>query len=228
MDLDLAQKAVSSALSGDWKNAVSLNLQILRTNSKDTDALNRLARAKAELGNIKEAKALAEKVLKIDPFNTIAAKSLKRWRGIKNGGLLPTKSMIPEDFLEEPGRTKIVSLLHLGDPKILAKLDAGDIVELDSHSHRVCVLTQDGKYIGRLTDDLSAKLRNLIKLGNKYHVLIKSNDPEEVKVFIRETHRNPKLKAIPSFQPEKIDYISYTPPELVHKKDEETIHLEEE
>ncbi|MEK7112986.1 MAG: tetratricopeptide repeat protein, partial [Patescibacteria group bacterium] len=81
MDIDLAQKAVAQALAGNWKEAVKLNHEILKKDPKDVDALNRMARAYAELGNTKRAKGLVEKVLKIDPFNTIASKALKKWKG---------------------------------------------------------------------------------------------------------------------------------------------------
>jgi len=73
--------------------------------------------------------------------------------------------------------------------------------------------------VGRLPDDISARLRKLISLGNTYKVLIKSVNQEEVKVFIREEARAQKLADTPSFAPEKLDYVAFTPPELVHKKD---------
>ena len=57
------------------------------------------------------------------------------------------------------------------------------------------------------------------KIGNKYQTLIKSIQPDEVKVFIREAERSPKLKDIATFSTEKVDYASFTPPELVHKKE---------
>ncbi len=41
-----------------------------------------------------------------------------------------------------------------------------------------------------------------------------------MKVFIREVKRPNNYFNVPSFTSEKIDYISFTPPELIHKKDE--------
>lgn len=220
MEIDLAQKAVSAALSGDWSQALKLNKKILTENPKDIDALNRLARAYAEIGNIKKAKDSAEKVLKLDPFNPIASKCLAKWKGLTKGEATGTGPTSGEAFLEEPGKTKIVSLLHLGDSKILAKLDSGDEVYLTPYAHRVSATTYDGKYIGRLPDDLAARLRHFMKYGNEYQVLIKSIAPSEVKVFIRETKRAPDLSDVASFSAERIDYVSFTPPELVHKKEE--------
>lgn len=228
MDIDLAQKAISAALDANWKEAVTLNQQILKTSAEDIDALNRLSRAFAELGNIKKAKRLAEKALKLDPFNSIAAKALAKWKGLKKGEPLGSNLTGADAFLEEPGKTRMLSLIHLGDAKLIAKLDAGDTVRLTPHSHRVSVITMDGKYIGRLPDDISARLRKLIALGNEYSILVKSTVSSDVKIFIREVKRATKLSETPSFPPEKIDYISFTPPELVHKKEVLAVPLEEE
>jgi tetratricopeptide (TPR) repeat protein len=209
MNEDLAQKAVTAALAGDWKEAEKINKQILKDDKSDVDALNRLARACAEQGNLKKAKETAQKVLKINPFNQIASKSLKKWKSLRRGETTASGPSSAEAFLEEPGKTKMVSLLHLGASSVLAKLDAGDEVKLTPHKHRVSVTTLDGKYIGRLPDDIAAILRKLTKHGNEYQTLIKSIEPKDVRVFIRETKRSEKLKDTPSFPAEKINYISF-------------------
>jgi tetratricopeptide (TPR) repeat protein len=222
MDTDLAQKAIAEALHGKWKEAISLNKQVLEDNPKDIDALNRLARAHFEVGEIKKARATAEKVLKLDPFNTIAAKALVKWKGIKKT-TSPTSDIVSSSsFLEEPGKTKIVTLLCLGDKELIGKLYSGDEVKLAPHGHRVSVVTLEGKYVGRLPDDLSARLKNMIGLGNKYQTFIKSIETDFIKVFIRETFRCDKLADTPSFTPEKIDYVSFTLPDLIYNNKEET------
>lgn len=228
MDSDLAQQAIEEALKGDWKDAVRTNLQILKGTGKDIDALNRLARAYSELGEFSKAKKTAEKVIKIDHFNPIATKALSRWKVAKHGKTDNSPSTTPEAFLEDPGKTKQVTLIHLGDVKLIAELNAGDRVKIACHPHRVSVLTQNDKYIGRLPDDLASRLRKLIKFGNQYEVFLKSTDPNDIKVFIRETYRSKELESIPSFPAEKIEYVSFTPPELVRKSEESPIQLEEE
>jgi tetratricopeptide (TPR) repeat protein len=219
MDDSSAQKAIDLALAGNWKEAVAANLGILSQNSEDVEAMNRLARAYGELGKISEAREVTKKVLKIDPFNTIALKCLEKLKTSKNLKTQPSNCTAPDSFLEEPGKTKLVTLLNLGDGKVISNLSPGEKVTLSPHSHKVSVNTPDGKYIGRLPDDLALRLRNLIKAGNKYQVLIKSVDPKEkeVNVFMREVERGAKVLNIPSFPTEKIDYVSFTPPELVHK-----------
>lgn len=217
MDESLAQKAIEQALKGNWEEALKTNLQIVKLTPNDIEALNRLARAYAETGNLQKAKSTAEKVLKIDSVNTIALKSLEKWKSLKKTDKLMSSDISSDTFLEEPGKTKIVTLLHTGDTDCLAKLSPGEKVKFLPHAHRVSVVSADGKYVGRLPDDLAARLRKLIKLGNEYQVLIKSVENKEAKVFIRESFKSKDAKDLPSFPAEKIEYISFTPPELVHK-----------
>jgi len=140
----------------------------------------------------------------------------RRWRSgrvLRKGEKAGPSKFSARAFLEEPGKTKIVSLLHLGDSKkVLANLDSGDEVVFKLGNHRISVCTLNKKYIGRLPDDLSVSLIKLIKRGNEYQVFVKSSKPQEIKVFIRETKRVKELENIPSFSSEKINYISFTPP----------------
>ena len=75
---------------------------------------------------------------------------------------------------------------------------------------------------------MSARLRQLTKYGNEYKVYIKAVTEKDVKIFIRETKRADKLRDIPSFPGEKIEYVSFTPPELVHSKEDFVADEEEE
>lgn len=227
MNNDLAQEAVNCALNGKWKEAVLINKSILNDNPNDIDALNRLARAYTETGEVKKAKGISLKVIKIDPSNRIAIKSLARFKDSGTNLNLSNRISSPESFLEESGKTKITPLLYPGDPKIVSNLFCGDIVKLSAHAHRVSICTQDGRYIGRLSDDLSSRLRKLIEFGNEYMVLIKSIDMNNIKVLIRETKRAKQISDVSSFPPEKIEYVSFTPPELVHKRQKQAEVLEE-
>jgi len=228
MDVTLAQKAISLALNGKWEEAVKANLKILSLTPTDVDSLNRLARCYSELGQIGKARKTTQKVLDLDPLNSIAQKCLEKWLVIKNGNRQKIAVTSPESFLEEPGKTKIASLTDLGDSCALASVDSGDEARLLPHAHRVSVTTPDGRYLGRLHDDLAARLRKLLKTGRKYQVLIKSIDPKkEVGVFIREVEPGSKQDLGPSFPTEKIEYIAFTSPELVHK-DKKLMEFQEE
>ncbi len=230
MDTTLAQKAVNLALSGDWEEGIKVNSEILATSPEDIDALNRLARCYSELGKIKEARDTAKKVLTIDPSNSIAQKCLDKWTAIKKGD--KHKQFLassPDSFLEESGKTRIAPLMHIGDTQVLAGVDSGDTVYFLPHTHRVSVTTTDGKFLGRLHDDLAARIRFLLKAGFKYQVLVKSIDPKKgVTIFIKEIEKGRAGESTTSFPPEKIDYVSFTSPDLVHRDVPEVAIPEEE
>ena len=228
MQNDLAQKAISAAISGNWENAVEITQKILQIDKENIDALNRLAKAYSELGNLVKAKSVSSKVLGLDPYNKIANKCIERWKGLKQGESVRSHGVTGNLFIEEPGKTKIVSLINLGGPEVLAMLDAGDEVKFDPHGHRVSVTTIDKKYVGRLPDDIGSRVKQLLTAGNEYMILVKSIDQKEIKVFIRVVKTVPHLANVPSFTSEKIDYVSFTPPELVHKKDDLEILTNEE
>lgn len=218
MNVDLAQQAVQHALNGNWHEAAALNKQIVKDNKNDTEALNRLAKAYFQLGKTKKAISISKKVLKIDPFNSIATKCIDKWKTTDKKNIKLDKASA-RLFIEEPGKTKIVSLINLGAPKLRSSLDCGEEVNLNISGHKISVTTSDGKYLGKLPDDVGVKLKKLITLGNEYKVLVKTLDTNEVKVIIREIKTSPMLTNTPSFTAEKINYISFTPPELVHSRD---------
>lgn len=225
----LAQKAIRAALQGSWNEADSLNRQILKQNPRDTDALNRLARALAELGKSQQARQIYKRVLRLDTYNTIAQRALERLRKKRKAGKQTKSHPVESSFLEEPGRTKTVALIHLGGEPVISSLDTGEPVTLLPHSHRVSVQTEEGRYIGRFPDDLSRRLIKFIRAGNEYKALVRSVEPNQVKIFLKETKRVPQLANSPSFpSSEKQGYISFTPPDLVHEEKPETASLEEE
>lgn len=208
MEENLAQQAVNAAIKADWKLAIVTNSRILKSASKDIDALNRLAKAYTEVGKAMLAKKASKKVLKLDPNNSIARKALLKLKSpIDKSKNAAGPSSFSEAFLEEPGKTKIVKLINLGDTKVTASLFSGDEVNLVCHSHKVSVTTLPGRYIGRLPDDIAARLRKLIKSGNTYKILVKSASREELSVFIQELSRSEKLKDYPSF-PTEISHLN--------------------
>ena len=219
MDKDLAQKAINYALNGNWKSAIEVNELILQDNPDDVDALNRIARANSELGFYLKARKNTNKVLKIDPYNPIALKNLNRWKGLNKSDVVKSKSTDADSFLEEPGKTKILPLINLGSNKERVKLDCGDELKFNFHGHRVSLITQDGKYIGRLPDDIGSRIKKLTQLGYEYLALVKCNEENELKIFIREVIK-PDLPNTPtSFPTEKITYIPYANPDLINKTD---------
>lgn len=207
---ELVQKAIEEALKGNWEEARDLNKQILKQDPKSEEALNRLARASFELGDLQKSTFYYRKVLRLDPYNAIAQKALVRLGKAKRpkksvlksklrkeGGLSPI--LTATQFIEESGKTRAVSLIHLGDNSVINSLTAGEEVRLVPHAHRVSAQTRYGKYVGRLPDDLSRRIIKLARAGNEYKSLVKSSSPGNVKIFIREVKRAPSLGNIPSF-----------------------------
>jgi tetratricopeptide (TPR) repeat protein len=206
---------------------VSIKLEILKTSPDDVDSLNRLARAYAELGEITNATAATKKALEIDPVNPIALKCAEKWKSGINKSPSKASQNSSETYLEEPGKTKLVTLVNLGSPEAFSTLSPGEEVKLTCHTHKLSVISGDDKYIGKIPDELAIRLRNLIKAGNKYQALVKSVSTKEVTVFVREIEHGAKAPDIPSFPTEKIDYVAFTPPELVHRDTPETSNPEE-
>jgi len=226
---NLAQEAIQAALKCEWEEALEINKRIIKNNPKDLDALNRLAKAFIETGDVVKARKTAQKVLGVDPTNNIAINSLEKWKKLtKKDSSKSNKKHGLEFFIEEPGKTKIVDLIHLGSEKNIGEVDTGDEVKIALGKHRVSVLSEAGSYLGRLPDDISSRIIKLSKAGNVYRAFAKSICPREVKIFIREVERSQRVKDIPSFSTEKINYISFTPPELVHKKEDYVIQIADE
>lgn len=226
MSDDLTQQAIQFALSGNWKQAIKINLALLKSNPKDTEIMNRLARAYLQTGQKTLAHRTYAKVLKIDKFNTIALKNLDLLKTLKIDRSVhrpPASSAPTPVFLEEPGSTKNVSLTRLGDDRIIGNLHPGDPVTILCREHNVVAISQTKQYLGRLPDDLAARLRTLLKAGNTYSAWIRSLDlstpTHTVKIFIKEIYRCPKYRDTPSFPlVEKLSYAAFTPPELVHEE----------
>ncbi len=190
MKLSLAQKAIYAALECDWEKALEYNLKLIHNNPDDIHALNRIAKAQYELGNNKQAIAYTKKALKLDALNTIAQKNLERFQKEQNHKDYSKKSQAHSQiFLEEPGKTKIVSLIHLTDSDKLLCLSCAQQVNISCGNHRVNITTNSGQYIGKFPDDLASRIIKLKKSGYDYEVFIKSVDETEVRVFLRETKR---------------------------------------
>ncbi len=206
----LAQLAISAAVEANWDKAAKINQKILTTSPNDTEALNRLALAQSCLGKPNLAQKTYKKVLGVDPYNIIALKNLDkltksagaRTNGSSNGnGIHPKiKSDITKLFLSEPGKTKVISLLNLAPPQILATLNCGDTLLINPKNHSVAISNTDNVYLGALPDDLAHRLISFITAGNVYDAYVKSATTKTLTIFLREVKRAPKFINQPSFQ----------------------------
>lgn len=233
---NLSQQAISAALSHDWNKAVTLNENILKENDKDTDALNRLAYALTQLGKIVLAKKIYHRTLTVDRFNHIAQKNLDRLSLIKKtskyiSSQLNKPCFTPDQFIEEPGKTKTISLKNVAPMSILSRLHIGDFVILFPKKYSVEIRDQNKTYIGALPDDVAFRLIRFLKSGNQYQTCIKNIQKNNISVFIREIKRSKKFVHQPTFITLCYEYsqapIKMNKTKIKEKGEESQVELEE-
>lgn len=197
--MTLKNQAIQTALSGDWENAIALNKNLIHEDPSDIDALNRLALAFTITGKIKEAKTTYNKVLKIDPLNSIALRNIKRIKEKKvSFDNDRTKTLINNKFLEEPGKTKVVELVNIAQPKIVESLRTGQSLEISIRRFKI-FFSEGKQYIGVLPDDIARRLIKFIKNGCLYEAYVKSANGHKVTIFIKEVKKSNRFKDQPSF-----------------------------
>lgn len=217
---NLHRLAIDAALKCQWSEALEINKQIIKLDPENVDCLNRLAKAYMELGKYALAKKSYEDALKLDPYNTIAEKNLKKVSSFKKNGLVnghangidsaSAISMNPEFFLEEPGTTRLVNLIKCAEPSKLLTLSPGQVVNLVIKNKAVYITDSGNQYLGVLPDDTGFHLRKLINGGNKYMSLIKAIKSNGLTILIREVYRSKKFKNQASFldQAKVLNYSS--------------------
>lgn len=203
MQQPLKTQAIQTALTGDWENAVNFNQQLLKENPDDIETLNRLAYAMMAMGKIKKAKDIYLKVLKIDTKNPIALKNIKRLSEKRNGDrqnlVFDPQENFDALFLEESGKTKIIELINVAEPKFICDLQSGKSLNLNIKRLKIFALDDKNHYIGMLPDNIAKRLIKLQKGGNIYEVYVKAVENRKVTIFVRETKRSTKFKNQPSF-----------------------------
>lgn len=194
-----SNQAIQATLSGDWENAIELNKLLLKEKPDDVEALNRMGLAYTVTGDSKGAKKSYEKVIEIDPLNSIALKNLKRLETeTGNNSDSPMIIQVNNIFIEETGKTKVVELINLAQAEVLMSLRTGQSVDMSVK--RLKIFIHQGKnYIGVLPDDIGNRLIKFIKGGNTYEAFVKSSSHQNVSIFIRELKKSAKFKDHPSF-----------------------------
>lgn len=194
----LTIKAIKASQERRWPDCIDLNANIIEENPTDIGALNRLAFCYLQMGQTAKARAAYETVLEQEHHNSIAQKYLNLIK--QKLEIVPPPAMTHEDFIEEPGKTKSVSLQRLADPTVLQCTATATPCELIVKKHRVDVRTVEGKtYLGSLPDDIAFRLQKLITAGNTYSVFVQSTSKKSCIVFIKEVSRNNKTVLTPSF-----------------------------
>lgn len=225
---NLQSEAIGAALSANWEEALRLNQLIIENCPNDVNALNRIGRACFELGNLTDSKKYFETAIKCDPYNQIAIKFIQRIatfdkNGKKNlgkGNHTSTPCIDNDLFIEEPGKTKLISLLKVAEPQKLSLLCPGSQANLVIKNRGIAVTNQDGEYLGVLPDDLSHHLIRLMHGGNKYRVLIKTIKVNGLSILIHEVYRSTRFKNQASFLDNMDANLTYSSDHIVVPDDE--------
>ena len=202
------RQAIALATQGQWKGAVAINKSIIDSFPNDVDAYNRLGRAYIELGGYSQAREAYRRALELDPYNAIAQKNLHSLSllgesTVSFGGNADTAK--PQHFIEETGKAEVVDLYHLASGEILAKMVAGDRVDLKISDSNLIVGNSSGQYLGQVEPKHGQRLIRLMKGGNKYLATIVSSTEDKVTVIVREVYQHPSQAGQPSFLPRGLE-----------------------
>jgi hypothetical protein len=212
----LKQAAIQAAKNADWAQAILLNQEIIDTYGNDLEAMNRLGLAFLKSKKIKEAKKIFNQVLSLDSSNIIANKHLN---SLKNKEI--SADIIFDqnnDFIEEPGKSKIVSLHRLTNKEQLKKIKIGQACFLQLKNRYISITDEHNKHIGALPEDISFRLSRLISNGNQYRCVIYKVNDKQCLVQIKETVRSKKNEQTISF-PSKSQGSLLLPDDFVLEED---------
>ncbi|MBM2826385.1 MAG: tetratricopeptide repeat protein [Dehalococcoidia bacterium] len=197
-----AELAINLAMQSRWEEAVKVNQGILELYPNDVDAFNRLGKALTEMGKYREALESYKNSLGLEPGNAIARKNIDRLSGMGNTTTSPESQRSRVDpglFIEETGKTTVATLQNTAPKDILARVTAGDQVNIKVKGRSLVVETEREDYIGQIEPKLGLRLIKLLEAGNRYSAAITSLDSSGVKVIVREIFQSPTMAGRPSF-----------------------------
>jgi tetratricopeptide (TPR) repeat protein len=228
-----AEDAVQLAIAGKWDDAVKLNKFIIDSFGADEETQNRLGKALAEMGKLKDAKAAYEAALKLNPMNSIAKRNaarintlLHQKEGLKVGGTRVDLNL----FVEEMGKT-VITTLENAAPDICSKVAAGDVAELRSEGDGIVAETSRGVRLGLLEAKLARRLIKFMRGGNRYQAGVTSCEGSTVRLIVRETYQDPHFAGKPSFpmrRKREVEFRPYTKESLLAREVEVFAEDEEE
>jgi hypothetical protein len=205
-----SKQAITLAMDGRWKEAVEANTSILVNFPDDVDTYNRLGRAHMELGEYAEAKKAYRRASELDPYNTIAEKNLKRLANLDDGSQTNEtagKLVEPRFFIEEIGKAGVVRLVNPASKETLARLVAGDRVNLKPDGANLAVTSEEGELVGWVDPRHGKRLLQLIAGGNQYLATVTSSSDEGIAIIIRETFQHPSQAGQLSFPSKGLEAV---------------------
>lgn len=196
------KEAINLAMESRWDEAVVANKEILESFPNDTEALNRLGRTLMELGKYQEARDVYSKTLSEDSENAIAKKNIEKLSHLIGGptdkGQGMQHKVVPQIFIEETGKTGMVSLTRGAPKEVLAKFSPGEEVTLSAKGVSMTVKATTGEYLGEVAAAHAQRLIKLMKGGNRYEAAIASMR-DGLKIIIKEVYQHPSQKGRLSF-----------------------------
>lgn len=205
-----SKNAIALAMEGRWREAVEANKAIIEGFPDDVDSFNRLGRAYMELGEYESASEAYTRAKQLDPHNNIAEKNLHRITHLIETGAKPeenTSKVEPNVFIEETGKAGVVRLIHLAPTKDLARVDAGDIVNLKIADSNLVVENSRNEYLGLIEPRHSQRLIRLMDGGNRYSATVISVSDDNLAIIIRETYQHPSQLGQLSFPSKGINNV---------------------
>jgi hypothetical protein len=202
-----SKEAIDLAMQAHWQDAVSVNREIVRDFPEDVDAYNRLGRAYMELGQYQQALEAYKSTVRLDPYNAIANRNIRRLNDINesDGYDIETGTVEPQHFIEEIGKAGVVTLEALAPKEKRARVVAGDRVVLKPGGAILTVESGRGEYIGRVEAKHAQRLARLMQGGNQYSATVIRSTAEMMTVMIRETFQHPSQVGKLSFPPKGME-----------------------
>ena len=198
-----SKEAIDMAMQARWKEAVDVNKEIITNYPEDVDAHNRLGRAYMELGQYKQAKEAYSQSVKLDPYNAIANRNLRRLNDLKVTGKteVETDKVEPQQFIEEIGKAGVVTLQELAPKEKRAITVAGDKAVLKVEGSYLVAENSRGEFLGRVEPKHAGRLIRLMLGGNQYSAVVVKSTAEGMTVMVRETYQHPSQVGRLSFPP---------------------------
>ena len=212
----LRQEAINAAKISDWPKAILINQEILQHYGNDLEAMNRLGLAFIKNGQENEAKKTFREVVELDKSNIIANKHLEKIKNKESSGDIIFDQN--NDFIEEPGKSKIVTLHRLAGKDQLKKTKVGQACFLQLKNRYISVIDESGKHIGALPEDISFRLSKLITNGNEYRCIIYKVNDKQCLIQVKETLRSKKNEQVVSF-PSKVQGALALPDDFILEED---------
>ncbi len=198
------KQAINLAMQGRWREAIATNQEIIDSFPNDVEAYNRLGRAHIELGMYSQAKEAYSRAMELDPYNTIAKKNLQRLSHLGEtlvGSEGDSHKAEPHHFIEEVGKAGVVELYRLAPKEILARMAAGDKVNLRIDGANLVVRNNRSEELGQVDPRHAQRLVRLMEGGNEYTAAIVSSAEDRVTIIIREIYQDPSQAGQLSFPP---------------------------